>query len=394
MATGPYVVLGRFPPPIDGQTIATEQLAALLDEQGPVERVSLSAPEAEVAFGVRFRPRRVLHYAASARRLRQEINRSRGSRILWTSISPSPLGHARDWLTVVPAFGRQRLIYAVVHHGDFQRLFERRLTRWSARRLVRRLAGVVFLTEKLSEGCAPWIPSEKRFVIPNTILRSRVSTDNEVTLKRLERAGRKELRVLFVSNMVPSKGYGDLLTALSILRQEGNVTARFVGRWPSEAAARDFRSQTVAHGLSGIVQHLGSISDDDKMREYYLWADAFVLPTYYPTEAQPLVLLEALSAGTPVVTTRQGGIPEMVRDGIEGIFVQPRQPEAIACALTSLRDETSWLVKSEAARARFVSVFSGDAVRAQWCHLLDQGDPHNFPRLESSIFAPAQNSRK
>lgn len=388
-ARSPFVI-GRFPPPMDGQTIATEQLAALLAEALPVRRLNLSAPEAAVAFGARFRPERVLHYAASARRLRQALAAGPEAPVLWTSISPSVLGHTRDRLITVPAFRNHQPVYAVVHHGDFDALFTRRATRWSADRVVQRLAGVVFLTRTLSEACAPWIPPGKRFVIPNTILSARVSAPAEVAEKQHGRARRDHLRVLFVSNMIPSKGYDDLVVALHLLRLRGaEVEARFVGRWPSEGASKSFQARVNALGLSDAVEHLGPIRDDAIMRGWYLWADAFVLPTYYPTEAQPLVLLEALAAGTPVVTTRRGGIPEMIEDGVEGALVPPRQPEAIAQALDSLRDVARWHRQSAAARAHFVNTFSHEVVRRQWIRLL--ADSYPAPAL-SGTYLPGRSS--
>ncbi len=91
------------------------------------------------------------------------------------------------------------------------------------------------------------------------------------------------------------------------------------------------------------------------------------------TEAQPLTIIEALNAGTPVVATRHAGIPDMVRADKEALFVPLQAPEAIAEAVQRLAGEAAWQAASRHARARFQTRFSPDAVRRQWLALLEKG---------------------
>jgi glycosyltransferase involved in cell wall biosynthesis len=365
------IILGRFPPPIDGQTVATAQLAHLLEPTLPITRVDVSPQEDHVLPDVRFRPQRVAHYLRRARGLAGSLKDRPQATILWTNISPSCLGHYRDWLTTVGAFNSDQRVFAVVHHGDFHRLFEQRGTRHLSRLLIKRLEGVVFLTERLAQRCAAWIPASKRHVIPNSIGEDRIPTDDEVVRKQQDHTDDRELRLLFVSNMIPSKGFADLVDAAHLLKAKGtSLHVRMVGRWPSEAAAHAFRADLHAKELDDVVRHFGTIPDAERMKALYLWADAVVLPTYYPTEAQPLVLLEALSAGTPVITTRHGGIPEIISEGVEGSFVPHRSPAAIAEAALSLLQREVWIERSQAARRRFLDSYSPQAVRRQWLHLV------------------------
>jgi glycosyltransferase involved in cell wall biosynthesis len=85
--------------------------------------------------------------------------------------------------------------------------------------------------------------------------------------------------------------------------------------------------------------------------------DVFALPS--TTEGLPLVLLEAMAAGVPVVATPVGGVPELVEDGVTGLLVPPEDPAALAAALRTLLDdaETARLLAA-AARRRVEAEFS------------------------------------
>src|SRR5690606_16240357 len=107
-------------------------------------------------------------------------------------------------------------VFAVVHRGNFDRVFRSPATALTARRLARRLRGFVFLNEQLAGACAPWIPPARRFVIPNTIDASVYCTDAEVEAKQADRRRRPALRLLFLSNMIASKGYLDVLHAVRL----------------------------------------------------------------------------------------------------------------------------------------------------------------------------------
>ena len=369
------LILGRFPPPIDGQAVATRRLADLLAPCGPVHRVDLSAGEAErVQADVRLRPERVRHYLRLRKRTRAACRSAPEAAVLWTSVSPTPLGHLRDLLTVLPAFRPRQRVYAVVHWGRFDELFTSPLTRLTALRfLVPRVDGFVFLSEGLSERCAPWIPAAKRLVIPNTIDDAVRCTPEEVEAKQRARTARQRLRLLFFSNMIREKGYLDVLDAVRLLHRRGvAVEAHFAGGWTSGADRAAFERRVAAGRLADVVAHYGAVRDRAKAKRLYLDADVFLLPTYYPTEAQPLSILEALNAGTPVVAADHAGIPELVRHGREGLLVPPRDGAAIARAVLELTDVRRWLDLSRNARRRFEAGFSPGAVQRRWAALLQE----------------------
>jgi glycosyltransferase involved in cell wall biosynthesis len=149
--------------------------------------------------------------------------------------------------------------------------------------------------------------------------------------ERLPRPAGQPLRVLSVGRLDPMKGFSVLLEALADLRDEGvalNLT--LVGDGPErarlEAAARRF-------GLTERVRFTGALGAAD-VTGLLAEADLFCLPSF--AEGVPVVLMEAMAAGLPVVATSVMGIPELVTDGRTGLLVSPGRPEPLAKALRRL----------------------------------------------------------
>jgi glycosyltransferase involved in cell wall biosynthesis len=87
-------------------------------------------------------------------------------------------------------------------------------------------------------------------------------------------------------------------------------------------------------GITEYVGFLGRIPFGPELFRIYREADIFVLPSL--SEGIPKTLLEAMASGLPIVATRVGGIPDVIRDGETGLLVGPRSPEQIARAVERL----------------------------------------------------------
>jgi glycosyltransferase involved in cell wall biosynthesis len=101
-------------------------------------------------------------------------------------------------------------------------------------------------------------------------------------------------------------------------------------------------------GIQQEVHFLGHV-DHAELPGWYASADLFVLPSRM--ESFPLVLLEAMASGLPVVATAVGGVPELVVHGETGLLVPPNDPLALAQAINSLLDDPEGM-KSMGARGR------------------------------------------
>lgn len=361
----PVFVVGRFPPPLDGQTLATQRLAQLLEGQRSVVTLNTEPDDGVEASDTKFRASRVWHYGRLRSRLKTALAEPSNAPVVWTSISPTSLGHWRDLLTTVPAIGSGHPLIAVSHRANLDELFASPLLQRTAASIERRVTHFVFLTEAISQRCAAWIPADKRSVIPNTVDDLVLCSKEDVVARR--RTDRP-LSVLFLSNMLPEKGYMDVLAALRLAETE--TRARFVGAWPTERARRDFESQIALSGLEGKSVVAGPVHDRTAVKQLMLDSDVLVLPTFHPTEGMPITILEALNAGTPVIATRTGGIAEVLEDGVSGLFVSPNAPAEIAAAIQKVALPSSWHHLSAGARQRFDANYHPDVIRRRWSALL------------------------
>jgi colanic acid/amylovoran biosynthesis glycosyltransferase len=140
--------------------------------------------------------------------------------------------------------------------------------------------------------------------------------------------------ILCVGRLVPSKGQHVLIAAIKRLsKTTSNFRLRLVGDGPDkEGLARAIATAN----LSRYVVLEGSISQD-QILDYYRQADIFVLASF--AEGIPVVLMEAMAMEIPCVSTFVAGIPELIRNGIDGILVPPSDDCALADAIKRLIED-------------------------------------------------------
>ena len=140
--------------------------------------------------------------------------------------------------------------------------------------------------------------------------------------------------LLFVGRLRYYKGLDYLLRAMKRI----DATLLIVGAGPE--AAR-LGAMSYEAGLAKRVHFLGDVSDE-ALPAYYQAADVFVLPSSHRSEAFGIVLLEAMAAGAPLITTELGtGTSWVNQNGVTGLVVPPRDPEALANAIDRLLSDAS-----------------------------------------------------
>jgi glycosyltransferase involved in cell wall biosynthesis len=139
------------------------------------------------------------------------------------------------------------------------------------------------------------------------------------------------MRVLTVGRVESEKGHHIMLEALA------QLASRMVPvRWTlvgDGSLLASVRHRAVELGLGSEVVLLGRVGQD-RIRSLYLDADVFCLPSL--VEGVPVVLMEAMASGLPVVASGIMGVPELVEDRVSGLLVSPGRADALADAIEVL----------------------------------------------------------
>ena len=167
---------------------------------------------------------------------------------------------------------------------------------------------------------------------------------------------RSSQRLLFIGRLAGVKGVPVLFEALQAIAEDfPDLHLTLIGDGPER---RELELEARARGLGGRVEFAGYRSQAevaDALRD----TDILVLPSF--AEGVPVVLMEAMAARVPVITSRVAGIPELVDDGQSGVLVPPGDVDALAAAIAQLLhdpERCGWM--GEAGRAKVIADFNLD----------------------------------
>jgi glycosyltransferase involved in cell wall biosynthesis len=183
---------------------------------------------------------------------------------------------------------------------------------------------------------------------------------------------RAALRVVAVGRLVPKKGFDVLIEACALLVAGGvDVRCRIIG--PAGEAEPALRDLIAARGLDQVVDLAGPMRQAELALAYRA-ADVFALPCRIldsgDRDGIPNVMVEALAAGLPIVTTPISGIPELIVDGETGLLVAPDDPPALAAAIARLYTDREFGARLARNGAREVRErFDGDRLARELARL-------------------------
>lgn len=176
---------------------------------------------------------------------------------------------------------------------------------------------VILLGENLYQDIIKYVKREDVYICPNGI-------PIEITKKK----DNDKPRILFLSNLLIDKGIMVLLDALELLKDKGrSFSCDIVGGETIEIDTKRLDEEILKRNMSDIVSYRGKQYGSDKIA-YLNKADIFVHPTN--DDCFPLVLLEAMQHKLPIITTNEGGIPDIVKDGGNGFICEKRNPKDLA----------------------------------------------------------------
>jgi len=345
--SGKYVktkllILGQLPPPIIGEALAVKMIVSSyqFNKKYSIKVLNKSYRGKNVgavwANGVI-----IIKYILTLLWFRPQI--------IYTTLGQKVGGILRDFIFVSMASFVGIPVIGHLHGGAFRARFKNSsyFLRFLMKLYINRLRLGVVLGERLRDQFSGLLADDRVRIVKNAGW-----SENEIVISEVVRQKQRgeNIHLLFLSNVLPAKGFFDVLSALVIIKKKG-IPFRFTfagAFFASEGyTSEELRSKTENiirdNGLAADVEIVGVVTDEDKWR-LFRRADIFLLPSYYAFEGQPISIIEAMSAGCAIITTDYRGIPDLVKNGRNGWFVPPHSPAAIAERIEWIWNHRDWLL--------------------------------------------------
>ena len=145
-----------------------------------------------------------------------------------------------------------------------------------------------------------------------------------------------EIKLVFIGSVIKTKGIFELIDAIALLKKQNcTINLNLLG---AGAQMKDLEERISQLGVADSVNLVGPIPHDSLMN-FIHDSDALILPSY--REGVPNVVMESLSTGTPVIVTKVGGIPEVVQENTNGVFINALSGEGVMEAILKAKN-TEW----------------------------------------------------
>ena len=324
--------IAPFPPPVHGSAMVSQQIrdSRVINDAFRCDYVNLSTSRRMDEIG-KNSPVKIVRMASAFFKTFWLLLTHRYS-ACYLAITCHGGGFLKDapFVLLCKLFRRKIIIHQ--HNKGLAADVDRWPYRWLLP-LVYKNAKVILLSWLLYPDIEKVVPKENVVVCPNGI-----KVSNTEPSPKAENA---VPHFLFLSNLIESKGVFVLLDALEILARKGlSFYCDFVGGETKEIDSERFTVEVNRRNLGRQVIYHGRKYGAEK-DVFFEQSDIFVFPTYYGNECFPLVLLEAMAHQLPIVTTNEGGIPDVVQDGVNGIICPRQDAKAVAAALERLANDTA-----------------------------------------------------
>ena len=286
--------------------------------------------------------------------------------LIYISLTAQGIGFYKDALVVLLAKILDGKMLYHFHNKGVKTRQHNPFDNWLYKKVFKD-ADVVLLSEYLYTDIEKYISREHVHVCPNGIP-DQISIVNKQLVKRTN----KPVKLLFLSNLIESKGVYVLIEACDILKQKGlSFTCVLVGG-VGDITTHQLNKKISESNLEKEVMYLGKKYGLEK-ESAFAASDIFVFPTYYPNECFPLVLLEAMQSKLPIISTPEGGISSIVNNGKNGYLVPQKDLKTLANRLEELiRNPKKRKEMGENGRKKYEQEFKIDQFEKRITNILEE----------------------
>lgn len=336
-----------LPPPVHGSAMMSQYIkdSRLINDTFQCDYVNLSTSRRMDEIGKRSL-KKIFRFISSYFAVLERLVIHRYD-ACYLAITCHGIGFLKDapFVLLCKLFGRKMILHQ--HNKGMANDVNRWPYRWLLP-LVYKNTSVILLSWKLYPDIEKVVKREQVMICPNGI-----SCIDVMPQKRPNSIP----HLLFLSNLLESKGVIDLLDACKILKDNGyRFCCNFVGSETKEIDVQRFHEEVRMRKLDGMVFYLGSKYGQEKYG-IFSESDMLISPTY--NDCFPLVLLEAMRQNLVVVTTDEGATTDIVVDGVTGVIAKKRCPEDLADKIGLLLNSSAAMDKmGQEGRNRFLEKFT------------------------------------
>ncbi len=337
--------IAQFPPPMHGLSKAVETLYnSLIANEFDFEKIDITKNKNLVKnLGL--------------------ISKSKAD-LFYFTISQTKGGNIRDLIILKLLRIQHKKCIIHLHGGYYRELIDHNLAAWQKRanyKAIYNLDGAIVLGKSLVHIFEGMIPKEKIFIVPNCVDDEYLMSDAEFEEKINTLENRTIKNVLYLSNFVRTKGFPEVLEMAKMEKErctkdgERKLHFDFAGKFFEKTEEDFFFGYIKDNSLENYVTYHGVV-DGNKKRELLKKCDIFTLLTRYPNEGQPISILEAMGNGMMIVTTDHAGIPDIVKDNVNGVVVNKNKINIKQCYQNIMNKLSSVAVIKEIIKSNRESV--------------------------------------
>jgi glycosyltransferase involved in cell wall biosynthesis len=374
------LIVGSFSPPYHGSAIYLDKLSKKLIQEKDLEVfvVDTSDKRDDLTNLGRFDFANVYAGLRSLFKLIYYLTFVRPD-VVYIPISQNHWAYFRDGLFILISSVFKAKILIHLHGSYFLKFYEK--SSWLYQKFIdltmKRVDGAIVLGKKLKYIFEKWLSTDKIFVLPNFI-EWEFNEDKIRSTKNDESV----VRITYLGNLLESKGIFDLLEAIKIVKKSArtkfivNIAGKFSDDHVTGLSLREhkIRFGNYLKELGDVVNYIGEIKEEKDKFELLKNTDIFVFPSWYPIEGQPLVILEAMSCGCPVISTKDVGvIDETVIDGVNGLLVEKRNIRQLVDAIIKLIQDRGLRMKmGEESKKRFCELYTPEKHIKKFKEILEE----------------------
>lgn len=325
--------IAPLPPPVNGHSLMSQYTKEILEDEYEIIPINLSKSKMEEGSIYLLRIKEVINIFI-------QIFKNRSVDKIYLTISESIAGNIKDIIIYLLLFNKLDRMILHLHGGSLKRnVLEKSIFLKLINHIfLKKISRVIVLGQSHVEIFRNILPKEKIEVIPNFIPNNFFIDENDLNSKFKKP---ETINLLYLSNMVPKKGFQFLLDSYLTLQPNirNNFKLFFAGRFDTEDEKLQFLEKIQTNS---DIHYLGEVSGNEKIKIFHQ-SHIFILPSFF-FEGQPMAILESFASGCVNIVTSRPGILDIFSREESGYIVVDNSVESFHKIFEEIIDDKEKLV--------------------------------------------------